>query len=107
MKKNTMIAVANYIKNVPEMSEYYAEMAAEIAKGEEKANVNRNLYARAHDAIAEFLTDVPMTAKEIAEQCPNLPDEFSANKITYGMRQYWKDEFKRHDNGKNAFTYSK
>ena len=37
MKKNTMTTIAAYIKNVPELANEYAELAAELAKNEVKA----------------------------------------------------------------------
>ena len=36
-----MNTIANYIKNVPELAEEYAELAAEIQKDIEKAEANR------------------------------------------------------------------
>ena len=109
MKKNTLMTLHAFLNGQTDidLSTVREDVNAEVARLDEKANSNRELYAAAYMAIDAFLTDVPMTAKAIAEECPDLPAGFSANKITYAMRNYWSDKFKRHENGKAAFTYSK
>lgn len=107
MKKNTMTAIAAYIKNVPELANEYAELAAELAKNEEKAQANRDLYAAAREIVLSHLSDTPVTAAELYEVCADeLPEGFSKSKIQYALRELWAADVVKHDNGKKAFTYT-
>ena len=93
MKKNTMITIASYIKNVPELANEYAELAAELNKGAEKAAANRTLYATAHDVVFAKLSDRPMTIADIWEVVKDeVPSGFTKSKLQYAMREYWSDE---------------
>lgn len=106
MKKTTMTAIANYIKNVPELSTEYAELAAELAKGEEKAAANRELYAAAHDAVLSVIDSEPKTVTEIYEACKdNVPEGFTKNKVQYALLHYWNDEVVKVENVKGANQY--
>lgn len=108
MKKNTMTTIAAYIKNVPELSNEYAELAAELAKGEAKAQANRDLYATAREIVLAHLSDTPLTVGELFDVCEDeLPEGFSKSKIQYALLNYWKDEVIKHENGKKAFTYTR
>lgn len=106
MKKNTMTAIANYIKNVPELSNEYAELAAELAKGEAKAQANRELYEAAHDVIFKYITDAPRTVAEIIKACGDeLPEGFSRSKAQYALSNYWSSEVVKIENPKGANEY--
>lgn len=108
MKKTTMTAIANYIKNVPELATEYAELAAELAKGEAKAQANRELYATAREIVLDKLTDEPKTVAELYAECEGeLPEGFSKSKVQYALRELWSADVVKHDNGKNPFTYTK
>ena len=108
MKKNTMTAIANYIKNIPELANEYAELSAELAKGEAKAQANRELYAVAHDVVMSCVGSTPMTVSEIYDACADeLPEGFSKSKIQYAVRELWGAELVKHENGKNPFTYTR
>jgi len=108
MKKTTMTAIANYIKNVPELSAEYAELAAELAKGEEKAAANRELYSAAHDAVIAAIDSEPKTVTEIYEACKdNVPEGFTKNKIQYALLHYWNDEVTKIENAKGANQYKR
>lgn len=109
MKKNTMTTIAAYIKNVPELANEYAELAAELAKNEAKAQANRDLYAQAHDVVmAHLTTDTPVTVAELFAACKDeLPENFSPSKMQYAVREPWASEVVKHENGKKAFTYSR
>lgn len=103
-----MTTIANYIKNVPELSNEYAELAAELSKNEAKAQANRDLYATAHDVVMSHLGSEPVTVGDLFTACEDeLPEGFSKSKIQYALLNYWKDEVVKHDNGKKAFTYSR
>ena len=108
MKKATMTAIANYIKNVPELATEYAELAAELNKNEAKAQANRELYATAHDIVMAHLDATPVTVADLYASCEDeLPDGFSKSKVQYALSNYWADEVVKHDNGKKAYTYSR
>jgi hypothetical protein len=86
MKKSTMTTIANYIKNVPELANEYAELSAELAKGEAKAQANRDLYATAHDVVMAHLSDTPVTVTELFSACGDeLPEGMSKGKIQYAI----------------------
>lgn len=108
MKKTTMTAIANYIKNVPELATEYTELAAELAKGEAKAQANRDLYEAAHEVVMAHLTDKPMTVAELAEACGNeLPEGMTKSKIQYALLNYWTEEVVKIENAKSANQYRK
>jgi len=93
MKKNTLRTVADYIRNIPELAAESAELDAELAKGEDKARANRELYATAHDVVMSVLTEKPMTIAEWFAACAdNLPDGFTKSKMQYAVREYWAAE---------------
>lgn len=93
MKKNTMTAIANYIKNVPELANEYAELKAELDKNAEKAQANRDLYAAAHDVVMATLSDKPMTVAELWEAMKDkAPEGMTKSKVQYALRELWAAE---------------
>lgn len=93
MKKNTMTAIANYIKNVPELAAEYAELKAELDKNAEKAQANRDLYAAAHDVVMATLSDKPMTMAELWEAMKDkAPEGMTKSKVQYALRELWASE---------------
>lgn len=108
MKKNTMTTIANYIKNVPELAAEYAELSAELAKGEAKAQANRELYDTAREVVLAHLTDKPMTVAEIVEACGDeLPEGMTKSKVQYALINYWAGEVVKIENAKAANQYRK
>lgn len=113
MTKNTLQTVASVLNSLTTTDEAIIAardaINAEIAKGEAKAQANREMYSEAKDVVMAILsTDEPMTVAQIYEACKdNLPETFSKSKVQYGIREYWADEIVKHDNGKNAFSYTK
>lgn len=113
MTKTTLLTVAAILNTLTLTTE--ADVAArdainaEIAKGEAKAQANREMYGEAKEVVmAAISTEEPMTVAQIYEACKSdLPEGFSKSKVQYGVREYWADELVKHDNGKNAFTYTK
>ena len=103
-----MTAIANYIKNVPELATEYAELRAELDKNAAKAEANRELYAAAHDVVMAHLSDTPQTVADLFNACESeLPENFSKSKVQYAIREYWANEVVKHENGKNPYTYTK
>ena len=106
MKKTTMKTLVEYLKNVPEMSEVYDELTAELRKGEDKAAANRELYETARDSVLSVIEDKPLTIAEIYEACADiLPDNFGKGKVQYALNHYWTDAVVRLDNDKGPHTY--
>ena len=88
-----MTAIANYIKNVPELAAEYAELQAELDKNEAKAQANRDLYAAAHDVVIGALTDKPVTLAELWEVVKDtVPEGMSKSKVQYALRELWAAE---------------
>ena len=104
MKKSTMQTIVDYINanGVEELAEVRDELNAELAKGKEKADANRAVYAEIHDKVVEVLTreGKPLTAQEIADETG-----VARGKIVYGLTNYWADEVERDQSGK-ACTYA-
>jgi len=93
MKKNSLTAIANYIKNVPELAAEYAELQAELNKNAEKAKANRDMYAAAHDVVIGALTDKPVTLAELWEVVKDtVPEGMTKSKVQYGLRELWAAE---------------
>ena len=103
MKKSTINAIVSYIDTnaIAELADVRAELAAELTKGEAKADANRALYAEIHDKVIAVLADAtnPVTAQEIADEtgCPK-------GKIVYGLRNYWGDEVAKIEGKVNTYT---
>ena len=88
-----MAAIANYIKNVPELAAEYAELQAELDKNAEKAQANRNLYAAAHEVVIGALTDKPVTLAELWEAVKStVPEGMTKSKVQYALRELWAAE---------------
>ena len=95
MKKSTLQSLVTYLNGtaIPNLDDIKAELAAELAKGEEKAQANRALYAAAHDPAMAVLTDVPMTMADWFNACSaTLPAGFSKSKLQYAVRESWASE---------------
>lgn len=110
MKKSTLSALVAYLNANPiaELADATADLNAEFEKNEAKAQANRDLYESAHDAVMTAITDTPRTVTEIFEACKDsLPVGFSRSKLQYAIREYWGSEVDRHENGKEAYTYTK
>ena len=110
MKKSTLEAICNYLNgdNSVDLSVLREEINAEYDRLTAKARANASAYEVAHDVVfACTAWDKPMTVKEIFALVENdVPDGFTASKMQYAFLHYWADEIVKHDNGKNAFTYS-
>lgn len=88
-----MTAIANYIKNVPELAAEYAELQAELDKNAEKAQANRDMYAAAHDVVMATLSDKPMTLAALWDAMKdNAPEGMTKSKVQYGLRELWAAE---------------
>lgn len=81
------------------------EIVAELSKGAEKAQANRDLYARAKDIVLGALSDTPATISEIYDEvAKNLPDGFSKGKVQYAITRLWADEVVKTEGKVNAYS---
>ena len=108
MKRNTIETMIAFLNGSDtDTATLKAELEAELAKLTEKARANADLYAAATPVVKAIMSTTPMTAKEIFTACENeLPDGFTANKVQYLLLHQLADVVKKHDNSKNANSYS-
>ncbi len=109
MKKATMNAILSLIAtiNTPEADEVRAEITAELAKGAEKAQANRDLYASAHDVVIGTLADAmaPITMAELWEAVEdNLPEGMTKGKVQYAVTRLWADEIAKTEGKVNTYS---
>ena len=108
MKKSTLNAIYNFLNGdeTVDLSVVRDEVNAEWERLNAKAQANRDAYDVAKDVAFSVLSDKPMTVKEIFAASDAWPQGFTHNKVQYALLHYWNDEVVKHDNGKNAFTYT-
>ena len=83
------------------------EIVAELSKGAEKAQANRDLYASAHDIVMNGLrvASAPVTIGELYESIADeLPDGFSKGKVQYAITRLWADEVVKTEGKVNAYS---
>ena len=107
MKKATMNAIVNYINDnaVEELYEVRDELVAELNRGAEKAQANRDLYAEAHDIVMEALpTETPVTIGELYDEIADrLPDGMTKGKVQYALTHLWQDEIVKIEGKPNTY----
>lgn len=109
MKKATMNTILSLIAAIdtPEAEEVRAEISAELAKGAEKAQANRDLYATAHDVVMTALASViaPVTISELFDEVADeLPDGMTKGKIQYAVTRLWADEIAKTEGKVNTYS---
>ena len=109
MKKNTMIALVSYLNGntVDNIEEIKAELEAELNRGAEKAQKNRELYESVKPIVMEGFKDagVPITIAELYESIKgNLPDGFGKSKVQYAVTRLWIDELVKTEGKVNAYS---
>lgn len=107
MKKATMNAIVSYINDnaVEELFEIRDELVAELNKGAEKAQANRDMYAEAHDIVMEALSDTPVTIAELYDEIADrLPEGMTKGKVQYAVTRLWTDEIAKIEGKVNGYT---
>lgn len=110
MKKSTLESIRNYLNgdSTVDLSVLRDEVNAEWERTTAKSRANTELYDTAAPVVLNALSATPMTTKEIFAACETeLPEGFTANKISYLLLHQLADEVVKHDNGKNANTYTR
>lgn len=104
MKKSSLQSLVSHLngETVDNIAEIKAEIEAELAKGQVKADANRALYADYHDKVIAALRSAtaPVTAQELADETG-----IARGKIVYGLTNYWSAEVTKDTSGKST-TYS-
>ena len=108
MRKVSLQSLVSFIDSVDapqEIKDIRAEIKAELAKGAEKAQANRDLYAQAHDVVIGALSDTPVTIGELYAEIENdLPEGFSKGKVQYAITRLWADEVVKTEGKVNTYT---
>lgn len=109
MKKATMNSILSLIATIdtPEAEAVRAEITAELNKGAEKAQANRDLYASAHDVVIEALRTAtnPVTIGELYESIESeLPDGMTKGKVQYAVTRLWSDEIVKTEGKVNTYS---
>ena len=108
MKKVSLQSLVSFIDSIDapqDIKEIRDEIANELAKGAEKAQANRDLYAQAHDVVIGALSATPVTIGELYEEVKgDLPEGFSKGKVQYAITRLWADEVVKHEGKVNAYT---
>jgi hypothetical protein len=107
MTKAIMNSILNTIASIdtPEAETIRNAINAELAKGAEKAQANRDLYATAHDVVIGALSDTPVTIAELYEEiADNLPEGFSKGKVQYAITRLWADEVTKVEGKVNSYA---
>jgi hypothetical protein len=107
MKKSTMQSLVSYLNGeaVDNIAEIKAEIEAELAKGAEKAQANRDLYAQAKGIVLGALSETPVTIGELYDEIANdLPEGFSKGKVQYAITRLWADEVVKTEGKVNTYS---
>ena len=113
MKKGSLQSLVNFFDttvtvDVPQhIKDICDEMRAELAKGEEKAQANRDLYASAHDVVMNGLrvAGKPVTIGELYDEIAvEMPDGFSKGKVQYAITRLWADEVVKTEGKVNTYS---
>ena len=117
MTMNTLNTLSSVLSNVEfaDKAAVMAELEAEMA-AVEKASAAKQAknaakaaeYEAAWEVLEGFMREVggEMTAADLYESCADkLPEGFSRNKVSYGLRVYWADRVVKSSEGKvNTYT---
>ena len=109
MKKVSLQSIVSYIDShdIAELADIRNEIVAELNKGAEKAQANRDLYEQAHDVVIGALANVtaPVTIGELFDEvAPNLPDGMTKGKVQYAMTRLWVDEIVKTEGKVNTYS---
>ena len=107
MKKSSLQSLVSLLTNSGELPEIKAEIEAELAKGEAKAQANRDLYAEATPVVLDGLASAtaPCTIGELYNAIADeLPAGFSKGKVQYLVTRVLTDQIEKHEGKVNTYT---
>ena len=100
-----MMALVNYLneKNDDYMMDVKAELEAELNRGAEKAQKNRELYESVKPIVFDGLREagkaVPLS--ELFDEIETrLPECFGKSKVQHAITRLWNDEIGKNSDGK-------
>ena len=104
MKKNTLTAIYNTLKDMDYDPEILAELDKEINKGAEAKAKNAETYDALHDVVMSALTSTPATVAEIWDAIENeVPEGVTKGKLQYALTHYWVDEVVKVEGKPNGY----
>ena len=97
MKNSTMNAIYTTLTSVDfeNKTAIMDELYNELHRNDDAKNARLAEYESACDAVMEAIrvAGVPVSVADIfAEAQKSLPEGFTKNKVSYGLRNYWKDK---------------
>ena len=108
MKKATLTAIVAMLNGETVDTEAIkTEVEAELNKGAEKAQANRDLYASAHDVVIEALrtATAPVTIGELFDSIESeLPEGMTKGKVQYAVTRLWVDEIAKTEGKVNSYS---
>ena len=109
MTKTIMNSILSTIATIdtPEAEEIRNVIQKELAKGEAKAQANRDLYASAHDAVIGVLANAsaPVTISELYDEvADDLPEGMTKGKMQYAVTRLWADEIVKTEGKVNTYA---
>ena len=108
MRKVSLQSLVSFIDSIDapqEIKDVRDEIVAELAKGAEKAQANRDLYAQAKDIVLGALSATPVTIGELYDEIANdLPEGFSKGKVQYAITRLWADEVVKTEGKVNGYS---
>ena len=94
-----------YLTETGALPEVRDEIVAELAKGEAKAQANRDLYAEATPIVLGALSATPVTIGELYDEIANeLPEGFTKGKVQYLVTRVLTDKVTKIEGKVNTYT---
>ena len=108
MKKSTLQSLVNYFASqngLPsDIADAVDELKAELNRGAEKAQKNRELYDATKDTVLGVLSDTPITVAELWEEIKDdVPQGMTKSKVQYGLRELWASEVVKIEGKVNSY----
>jgi len=110
MRKVSLQSLVSFIDSVDapqEIMDVRNEIVAELAKGAEKAQANRDLYASAKGVVMSGLSKAsnPVTIGELYDEiAKDLPDGMTKSKVQYAITRLWADEIVKTEGKVNTYA---
>ena len=107
MKKASLQTLVDYIDShdLTDLFPIKDEITAELAKGEAKAQANRDLYAEATPIVLNALSATPVTIGELYEEIKDeLPEGFSKGKVQYLVTRVLTDQVVKTEGKVNTYS---
>lgn len=105
MKKVSLQSLVTYLTSTGALPEIRKEIANELAKGEAKAQANRDMYSEATPIVLGALSATPVTIGELYDEiASDLPQGFSKGKVQYLVTRVLTDKVNKVEGKVNTYT---